>query len=80
MAKGNDYSASIIEINKALATKYSRNAENREFWADDSKVLELLKMDLEIVLSLFLLEMLHNILEVSFMHQILKLKSFNSIL
>ena len=44
MAKGVDYSASIIEINKALATKYSRNAENREFWADDSKVLELLKM------------------------------------
>lgn len=44
MAKGIDYSASIIEINKALATKYSRNAENREFWADDSKVLELLKM------------------------------------
>lgn len=44
MAKGNDYSASIIEINKALATKYSRNAENREFWADDNKVLELLKM------------------------------------
>lgn len=44
MAKGNDYSASIIEINKALATKYSRNAENREFWADDGKVLELLKM------------------------------------
>lgn len=44
MAKGVDYSASIIEINKALATKYSRNAENREFWADDARVLELLKM------------------------------------
>ena len=44
MARGNDYSASIIEINKALATKYSRNADNRVFWADDSKVLELLKI------------------------------------
>lgn len=42
--KGVDYSASIIEINSALATKYSKSAENREFWGDDSKVLELLKM------------------------------------
>lgn len=44
MAKLVDYGESIRELNGALATKYSRDKENREFWADDSKVLALLKM------------------------------------
>ena len=44
MAKGVDYSASLIEINKAIATRYSKSRDNVAFWKDDGKVLELLKL------------------------------------
>ena len=44
MAKGVDYSASITEIKKALATRHSRTQDNRAFWGNDEKVLGLLKM------------------------------------
>jgi hypothetical protein len=44
MVKGVDYSASLIEINKAIATRYSRSKDNLAFWKDDEKVLQLLKM------------------------------------
>lgn len=44
MAKGVDYTASLIEVNKAIATRYSRARDNLAFWKDDGKVLDLLKM------------------------------------
>lgn len=44
MAKLVDYNASIIQINQALATRYSRTQDNRAFWGNDEKVYNLLKM------------------------------------
>lgn len=43
MAKLADYTESILLINKAIATKFSKDKENKDFWKDDVKVLDLLK-------------------------------------
>lgn len=48
MVKTTDYSESIAALKKAIGTKYAKTKQSREFWADDVKVLELLKMCYEI--------------------------------
>ena len=44
MARTNDYSESLAALKKAVETRYDKGRESREFWADDKRVLELLKL------------------------------------